>query len=139
MAVALVVDDDTLTVELYRYVLARAGHTVHTVSNGIDGLHTAQELLPDCIILNIYLPQMRGTDVCRHLKADERTAHIPVLMCSAGMELQESNFLAQIGADAALPKPFSSASLIDALDRLLGPSDNRVYVKPGQPGQTPYR
>jgi len=119
MAVALIVDDDTLTHTLYQHILNRAGVTTISARNGSEGIALAQTDRPDCIIMNIYMPMMDGITACQQLKRDEQTAAIPIIICTAALEAVETNLLERSGADAVLRKPIQALELIDTVKRLL--------------------
>lgn len=118
MTVALIVDDDILTHTLYRHILDRAGVTIVSALNGMDGVARAQAAQPDCIIMNIFMPMMDGLAACRQLKTDARTADIPILICSAALETLEDELLAGSGADAALSKPIQVEQFIAMVKQL---------------------
>lgn len=118
MTVALIVDDDILTHTLYRHILDRAGVTIVSALNGMDGVARAQAAQPDCIIMNIFMPMMDGLAACRQLKTDARTAAIPILICSAALETLEDELLAGSGADAALSKPIQVEQFIAMVKQL---------------------
>jgi len=76
----IVVDDEENIRELVRYNLAREGYRVSTVGSGEEALKQARAQVPDLIILDLMLPGIDGLDVCRELKNDPKTAHIPIVM-----------------------------------------------------------
>jgi DNA-binding response OmpR family regulator len=79
--------------------------------NGAEGLRLARELVPDVVISDVMMPEMDGYDLCRTLKADEATSHIPVILLTA--KAGEDSLLEGLdrGADAYLVKPFSAVEL----------------------------
>lgn len=115
----LVVDDD----ESSRYALARilreAGHEVVEASDGASAMTHASEM-PDLITLDVNLPDMSGLDVCRRLKGDSQTAHIPIMQVSATFVDAESRVRGlQGGADAYLAAPVSREEVIATVAALL--------------------
>lgn len=108
----LFVDDEPDLVELVRHHLVREHYEVVTASDGEAGLAEARRKLPDLVILDLMLPGIDGLEVCRRLRADSRTEHIPIVMLTAkGEEADAVIGLAQ-GADDYVRKPFGMKELI---------------------------
>jgi serine phosphatase RsbU (regulator of sigma subunit) len=76
----VVVDDNMNDIVLVRRVLERAGYDVLYANSGSDGLRTAREVLPDCVLVDYRMPGMDGYEFCRQLKSDPILGSIPVLM-----------------------------------------------------------
>ena len=108
----LVVDDEEDIQELVRYNLAKEGYKVSCVGTGEQALRHAREKIPDLIVLDLMLPGIDGLDVCRMLRNDPKTAHVPVLMLTAKGE--EADLVAglELGADDYVTKPFSPRVLV---------------------------
>ena len=108
----LAIEDDKDILELIAYNLERDGYEVIGVSSGEDGLAVAGSKGPDLVLLDLMLPGIDGLEVCRRLKADPDTAHLPVIIVSAKGE--ESDIVAglELGADDYVTKPFSPKVLI---------------------------
>ena len=108
----LVVDDEEDLLELVNYNLSKDGYRVRCVATGEEALAEARQSLPDLIVLDLLLPAVDGLEVCRRLKADSRTQHIPVIMLTAKGE--ESDMVAglELGADDYVTKPFSPRVLL---------------------------
>lgn len=107
----LVVDDEPDIVEIVQYNLEKAGFTVLTATDGAAALQHAREHTPSIIVLDLMLPGLEGTDVCRILKQDERTRSIPVLMLTAKGEEMDRVVGLELGADDYVVKPFSPREL----------------------------
>ena len=115
---ALVVDDDDDIRALLSVVLARAGFDAAVVDGGVGALAAAQVARPSVYVLDVRMPDMNGHDVCRALKADERTK-APVLMVSAeASELDVAAAFAS-GCDAFMAKPFKPRELVGRLEELV--------------------
>jgi two-component system sensor histidine kinase/response regulator len=115
--IVLVIDDSPVTVRAASLLLERAGYTTHAAITADDGLRQARTLVPRVILLDVELPDGDGYTVCRQLKADPATAHIPVILCTGrGEALDEAD---RFGVEAAayLPKPFSPSALRDLVAR----------------------
>jgi putative two-component system response regulator len=108
----LVIDDD----EAQRHVLSRMlrheGYAVHAVSDGEDGLRTISERRPDLVLLDLSLPRIDGYDVCRRLRADGRTATLPVIVLTGHTSIDDMVAALDAGADDFLAKPFQQAELL---------------------------
>lgn len=115
----LVVDDDAQFLELARFVLEQEGYEVITAIAGFEGLKRAKEENPHLLILDIMLPDIDGYQVCRYLRADSKTAHLPIIMLTAkaGPRDQMEGFDA--GADSYITKPFSLSELVTRVRSLL--------------------
>ena len=103
----LVVDDEPDIVEIIQYNLEKSGFDVIVAADGPAALEKARDETPDLIVLDLMLPGLEGTDVCRILKQDERTRSIPILMLTAKSEEIDRIIGLELGADDYVVKPFS--------------------------------
>jgi DNA-binding response OmpR family regulator len=108
----LVAEDDRDIGALILHYLERAGWTAHLSESGTDALAYAGREHVDLVILDLMLPGMGGLDVCRALRADQKTAAIPIIMVTARAEEIDRILGLEIGADDYLPKPFSPNELV---------------------------
>ncbi len=108
----LVVDDEKSIVELIRFNLAKEKWDIEIALDGRTAIELAKQILPDVIILDIMLPEIDGLEVCRRLKANEKTEAIPIIMLSAKGEELDRILGLEIGADDYMVKPFSPRELI---------------------------
>ena len=108
----LVVDDEQDLVDLVAFNLQGAGFDVLTAHSGRDALEVARAHLPDLILLDLMLPDIQGTEVCRTLKADEATKGIPIIMVTARGEEIDRVVGFELGADDYVVKPFSPRELV---------------------------
>ena len=108
----LVVEDDEDILELVEYNLAKNGYDVTCVTEGEAGLEMAKDRMPDLVVLDLMLPGLDGLEVCRLLKADSKTRHIPVIMLTAKGEESDIVTGLELGADDYIPKPFSPKVLV---------------------------
>lgn len=108
----LVVDDSETNLRLLMQVLTEHGHRVRAARDGAHALAAARAAPPDLVLLDIIMPEMDGYEVCRRLKAEERTQDIPVLFISAlGETVEKVNAFGAGGVDY-ITKPFQVAELL---------------------------
>jgi len=112
MSTVLVVDDEESIVQLIKYNLEKENYRVIYASNGATGLAAAIEHLPGLIILDVMMPGKDGLDVCRTLKTNPKTAHIPIIMISARGDDIDIILGLEMGADDYVTKPFSPRELL---------------------------
>lgn len=105
----LVIEDELKAGEYMRNGLTEAGYVVDVATNGVDGLHLAQEFLYDLILLDVMMPEMDGWEVMRNL---ENRVNTPVLFLTARGTLEDKLKGLALGADDYLVKPFSFAELL---------------------------
>lgn len=120
MAKILVVEDERDIRDLMAFTLQFAGHEVLTAKNGEDGLHLALKELPELILSDVRMPKMTGYEMCRQIKAEPATAHIPVVFLSAKGQDQEVQDGLDAGAAEYLLKPFAPDQLIARVIEILG-------------------
>jgi two-component system alkaline phosphatase synthesis response regulator PhoP len=108
----LVVEDEEDILELLRYNLTKEGFRVTGVTSGEEALRSAKTLLPDLVLLDLMLPGVDGLEICRILKQDNRTQHLPVVMVTAKGEEADIVTGLELGADDYITKPFSPRVLL---------------------------
>ena len=121
MAKLLVVEDDESILALLVRLLESKGHHVTSARDGEQGLASVAAAHPDAIILDLDLPKVHGYEVCRRLKRDPATRHIPIMLLTAAYTgLADVVKGQQLGADEYVLKPFFPAALLVTVERLLG-------------------
>ncbi len=127
MGRVLVVEDDATLLDAVAYNLERDGHQVTTATDGVNGLARAREEHPDLIILDLMLPRMSGSDVCRLVRNEQP---VPIILLTARASEQDVIAGLDLGADDYVTKPFSMRELRarvsallrrDELSRVAGP------------------
>src|SRR5213595_1578824 len=103
----LVVEDESDVADLLTLNFRKAGFRISTAADGASGLQKAREDRPDFIVLDLMLPKMSGLEVCKILKNDAATSHIPILMLTAKAEEVDRIVGLEFGADDYVTKPFS--------------------------------
>jgi len=130
----LVVDDETDVIDMLVVNLRGAGFQVTSVEDGSSALAKARSESPSLIILDLMLPGMSGLEICKVLKGDAATRHIPVIMLTAKGEEVDKIVGLELGADDYVTKPFSPRELILRINRSLrrgkdkSPSQEKLTV-----------
>ena len=108
----LVVEDDRDISELITYNLEREGYETACLYDGSQVVDFVRKRKPEIIILDLMLPEVDGIEICRTLKSDADTKHIPIIMLTAKAEEADVVVGLQMGADDYIPKPFSPKVLV---------------------------
>jgi DNA-binding response OmpR family regulator len=119
MRAILVAEDDPDIRDLVALKLAQAGHHVNAVDNGVAALAAARDEHPDLAILDVMMPGMSGIDVCRELRSDPTTAHIPIILLTARAQEGDVEIGFGVGADDYVIKPFSPRELVSRVEAVL--------------------
>ena len=115
----LVADDESHILHVVSLKLKNAGYRVLTARDGQEALEIAQQEKPDLLITDYHMPQLSGIELCRKLKQDPATAHIPAIMLTArGYELEPAD-TEQSGILRMLSKPFSPRHLLSTVEEVL--------------------
>jgi DNA-binding response OmpR family regulator len=117
----LVVEDESSIADLLRMYLAREGYGVHVERDGRAGLAAARALRPVAIVLDVGLPELDGTEVCRRLRADDDWT--PVLFCTARDDEIDRVLGLELGADDYITKPFSPREVVARVKSVLRRAD----------------
>jgi two-component system, OmpR family, phosphate regulon response regulator PhoB len=125
----LIIEDERGLTQSLTWYFNKEGFETHVAENGLDGLRKAQTMLPDIVLLDLMLPGMNGLDVCRELRAGDRTRDIPIIMITAKSEETDQVVGYSLGADDYVPKPFSNKVLLHKVKALLRRVEGR-----GEPG-----
>ncbi len=115
----LIIDDEKDIVESVEYNLAKEGYKISKAYDGINGLEAVHKKLPDLVILDLMLPGMSGIEICKAMKADQKTSSIPVIMLTAKGEETDKIVGLEVGADDYITKPFSIRELAARIKTIL--------------------
>lgn len=108
----LIVDDERDIVQVLEFALKQAGFETVTAGDAGQALARVREAQPDLVILDLMLPDMPGTEVCRQLKSSPRTAGVPVIMLTARGDEVDRVVGFELGADDYITKPFSVREVV---------------------------
>lgn len=127
----LVVDDSSDNRLVYGALFEFVGFRVLEADNGDQGVRAARAWLPDVVVMDVAMPVMNGIEATRILKADPRTASIPLLILSAqdAVSVRREAFVA--GCDAFLGKPAAPQRVLAEMERLLAAAPTRVGTAAG--------
>ena len=115
----LIVDDEPNIVISLEFLLKREGFAVSVARDGEEGLTAIRTQRPDLVILDVMMPRLDGFSVLSAVRADPELAAVRILMLTAkGREAEQKKGLG-LGADAYMPKPFSTHELVAKAKRLL--------------------
>jgi two-component system, OmpR family, alkaline phosphatase synthesis response regulator PhoP len=112
----LVVEDERDIAKLLKYNLEKEGHEVFSARDGQEGLEMALEEKPDLVILDLMLPKVDGTEVCRQIRKESR---VPIIMLTAKKEELDRVLGLELGADDYVTKPFSVRELMARVKTVL--------------------
>ena len=115
----LLAEDDRDIRAVARLALGRAGFEVVAVASGDEALAEARQSLPDVMVLDWLMPGLDGIETMAALRADERTAGIPVIFLTARTRTEDIRRALDAGAIGYLRKPFNALTLGDEVTRLL--------------------
>jgi two-component system phosphate regulon response regulator PhoB len=115
----LVIDDEKDLIDLVRYNLEKEGFDVIAASDGQSGLEVASRHAPDLVVLDLMMPGIDGLQICQRLRADPRTARMPVIMLTAKATEADRIVGLELGADDYITKPFSPREVVARVKAVL--------------------
>jgi twitching motility two-component system response regulator PilG len=116
----LVVDDSPTVRKLVEMTLERRGHVVVAAEDGMEALARINDSIPDLILLDITMPRMDGYQLCKTIKTNQETSHIPVVMLTGKDGLLDKVRSRMVGSEEHLTKPFEPAVLVNLVEKHLG-------------------
>jgi DNA-binding response OmpR family regulator len=123
----LAVEDDPTALGALRQILIQGGYAVSTATNGEDALAWLATRSADLVLLDIVMPGLSGYDVCRRIRADPKTAELPVVFLTAKGALGDRTAGEEAGSDLYLLKPILATKLLNMVG---------VFLRPGKGPQT---
>jgi len=135
----LLLADDSVTIQkVIDLTFADEGVQVVAFGNGREAIENIEEIAPDVVLADVFMPLMNGYEVCRYIKENEKLKHIPVMLLVGSFEPFDEAEARRVGADDTLTKPFQSIRrLIDKVGALVTrrPADERP-TPPAEEGPT---
>jgi len=125
----LIVDDDEKNLKLMGAILTNYGYVFETAKNGLEALEKTKEISPDLIFLDVMMPEMDGYEVCRRLKEDPMTQHIPIVMVTALADRDSRLKGLEVCANDFLTKPVDSTELMMRTKNLLRVKEFEDFIK----------
>ena len=114
------IDDKPEMIDMIRIILGKAGYEVAGATNGRSGLQVLETFMPDVVLLDLMMPDIDGWEVFRSIKANPRTAHIPVVVLTARAQSIDKVLGLHIAkVDDYITKPFTQAQVLESLKRVL--------------------
>lgn len=126
----LLIEDEPDVIDLLTLSLRKADFVVAHAADGARGLRRAREELPALIILDLMLPKMPGLEVCKVLKSEGATKHIPIIMLTAKAEEIDRIVGLEFGADDYVTKPFSPREIVLRVKAILRRGKGEVAEEP---------
>ncbi|MBN1289462.1 MAG: response regulator [Actinobacteria bacterium] len=116
----LIVDDNNDIVTTYGVVLERMGYRVSVAYDGNQCIEKIKEDKPDLVLLDVFLPGLSGSEVCRMIKEASQTKDIPVVAITASMSTDTKKRMTEVGADGFLLKPIDVTDLSRVIKEFVG-------------------
>lgn len=120
MATILIADDDDILIEILRFRIEAAGHSVLTAGDGQEALELARTAAPDLVILDAMMPIMSGAEVLCALREDNATDDLPIIMLTARTAEEDVVRYLRAGANDYVTKPFIPQELAVRIEKLVG-------------------
>jgi two-component system cell cycle response regulator DivK len=112
------IEDNPFNRKIVRDLLARTSYQLAEASDGMQGLELARAAPPDLVLMDIQLPRMSGLEVTRELRADPRTARVPIIVITSFALSGDEQKAKEAGASGYVTKPYSPRDLLDVIRRL---------------------
>jgi signal transduction histidine kinase/ligand-binding sensor domain-containing protein/DNA-binding response OmpR family regulator len=128
--IILLVDDESDMLEYVSDILSPS-YKIVTATNGREGVDKAVEIIPDLIVSDVMMPELDGIELCKQLKADKGTSHIPIILLTALSDMDHHVEGIREGADVYLPKPFNAQLLLVHIHNLINSRNTlkELYAK----------
>lgn len=124
--VVMVVDDSLTVRKISGRLLAREGYQVVTAKDGVDALQQIMDVIPDVMLVDIEMPRMDGFELTRHIRADEKTRNIPIIIISSRTAEKHRNYAKELGVNVFLGKPYQEEELLGHIEHFVADKKNRT-------------
>lgn len=119
MTNVLIIDDVQSELQLLKSYVEKGGYTPDTASSGQEALDKMKENIPDVIIADLVMPEMSGLELCRKVKKNPETAHIPIIACTTKDRQVDQKWAKKQGVAIYLVKPCTQEQVVDAVLEVL--------------------
>jgi two-component system cell cycle response regulator DivK len=119
MSTVLIVEDNDKNMKLARDVLQAKGYQTLEAETGEEGVKLAKENVPDLVLMDIQLPGINGIEAFKQLRADPKTARIPIVALTASVTPTDRSQITAAGFDAFVGKPINLKEFLDTVKRLV--------------------
>lgn len=118
MKYILIADDELMNLELLKEMLIDE-YEVKCVNNGLECIKNIEERIPDLLLLDFSMPEMDGIEVCKRLRAEEKTVNLPIVILSGFVSEEYKNNGREAGANDYIAKPFSVGELFNVISKYI--------------------
>lgn len=119
MTKVLVIDDVQSELQLLKSYVEQGGYTTETASSGQEALDKMKGNIPDVIVADLVMPEMSGLELCRKVKKNPDTAHIPIIACTTKDRQVDQKWAQKQGVAIYLVKPCTQEQLVEAVSEVL--------------------
>jgi two-component system, cell cycle response regulator DivK len=119
MSTVLIVEDNEKNMKLARDVLQAKGYKTLEAVTGEEGVQLAKQHVPDLVLMDIQLPGINGIEAFRQIRADAKTARVPVVALTASVTPTDRSAITSAGFDAFVSKPINLKEFVDTVKRLV--------------------
>ena len=119
MSTVLIIEDNDKNMKLARDVLQNKGYKTLEAVTGEEGVKLAKEKIPDLVLMDIQLPGINGIDAFKQIRADPRTARVPVIALTASVTPTDRSQITAAGFDAFVGKPINLKEFVETVKRLV--------------------
>jgi len=119
MSTVLIVEDNEKNMKLARDVLQAKGYNTLEAETGEEGVRLAKEKVPDLVLMDIQLPGINGIEAFKQLRADPKTARIPVIALTASVTPTDRSQITAAGFDAFVGKPINLKEFLETVKRMV--------------------
>jgi len=116
----LIIDDQPFMIKLIQYNLKKKGYDTIPEIDGLKALQNIEEIAPDMVILDIRMPKITGTELCKKFREKEITKDIPIIILTGQLQEDAERLALESGATDFMTKPFSPIELNLKIDQYLG-------------------